>query len=41
MGGPKAIRDIIAGGDATAATEAIDNHLTGAYHRLIAARHDS
>lgn len=34
----KAIRDIIAGGDPTAATEAIDNHLTGAYHRLITAR---
>ncbi len=34
-----AIRDIIAGGDAAAAVEAIDNHLTGAYHRLIAARH--
>ncbi|MFI6830705.1 GntR family transcriptional regulator [Kribbella sp. NPDC050241] len=34
----KAIRDIITGGDPTAATEVIDNHLTGAYHRLITAR---
>ena len=35
----KAIRDILTGGDTAAATEAIDNHLTGAYRRLIAARH--
>ncbi|MEV0802246.1 GntR family transcriptional regulator [Kribbella sp. NPDC050281] len=34
----KAIRDIITGGDTTTATEVIDNHLTGAYHRLITAR---
>ncbi|TCC44420.1 GntR family transcriptional regulator [Kribbella capetownensis] len=35
----KAIRDIITSGDTTAATEAINHHLTGAYHRLITARH--
>jgi DNA-binding GntR family transcriptional regulator len=36
----KAIRDIVAGGDAGAAAEVIEKHLIGAYHRLIAARPD-
>jgi DNA-binding GntR family transcriptional regulator len=34
----RAVRDIVAAGDAAAAVEAIETHLMGAYDRLVAAR---
>jgi DNA-binding GntR family transcriptional regulator len=37
----RAVRDIVAGGDVSAAIEAIDKHLVGAYDRLRAVRTDS